>query len=77
MFENQANQSLNYVLLHEHVILVGTFSSMYLWYMNVSYFFFNDYSIYLLQQTSYSDMLDLAVQHIKGLQSQIQVYNLD
>lgn len=30
----------------------------------------------LLQQTSYADMLDLAVQHIKGLQNQVQVrYN--
>lgn len=29
--------------------------------------------VVLLQQTSYSDMLDLAVQHIKGLQNQIQV----
>lgn len=25
------------------------------------------------QQTSYADMLDLAVQHIKGLQTQVQV----
>lgn len=27
-----------------------------------------------LQQTSYADMLDLAVQHIKGLQNEIQVF---
>ena len=26
-----------------------------------------------MQQTSYADMLDLAVQHIKGLQNQVQV----
>lgn len=29
--------------------------------------------VVLLQQTSYADMLDLAVQHIKGLQTQVQV----
>lgn len=29
------------------------------------------------KQTSYSDMLDLAVQHIKGLQGQIQALNKD
>ena len=26
-----------------------------------------------LQQTSYADMLDLAVEHIKGLQQQVEV----